>query len=199
VVLTTEADQIYAVRFPIERGGSIHLVLDRAGVRQVPLYYFGVRTGSGNLFDKEGIELPNVEAAREYAGKLARELMYRNEPKKRHWWVRARDVAGKELFALPFVAVDETIRHLKPEIRQLIEQNSKSRLALAEAIFASRMTILRARATIARARSRLYVAAYNGHSVLGYGSEGRRAEVGELKIAAGDSSISGVRRVFWTK
>jgi hypothetical protein len=132
----------------------------------VPLYYFGVRNGSGNLADEEGIELPDVQAAREHACALARELMFRNEPRKRHWLLFVRDAEGNELFAMPFVAVDESILHLNPESRLLIQQMAEKKLALAEAVFASRMGVMRAQATIARTRSRPYLAAYKGRNVI---------------------------------
>jgi hypothetical protein len=67
---------------------------------------------------------------------------------------------------MPFVAVDESIKHLSPESKRLIEQMSKKRFALAQAMFASRMGVMRARATIARSRSRPYLAAYNGRNVM---------------------------------
>ena len=133
----------------------------------MPFYYFSVRNGAGNLFDEDGIELPDMAAAREYAGALARELMFRNEARKRHWSLFVHDAQGEELFGLPFVAVDDSIRHLHPKTQRLIAQGCERRLALEEAIFASRMGVLRARATIARSRARPYLAASNGHSVVG--------------------------------
>jgi hypothetical protein len=132
----------------------------------VPRYYFSVRNGSGNLSDDDGIELPNDAAARDYACDLARELMFRNEVRKRHWWLVIRNAEGKELFSLPFVAVDETIRHLNPDNRRLIQQTCEKRLALAEVMFASRIGVMRARAVIARSRARPYLAAHNGHSLM---------------------------------
>jgi hypothetical protein len=132
----------------------------------VPLYYFGVRNGSGSLADEDGIELPNAEAARKYACVLARELMFRNEARKRHWLLFVCDAEGNELLAMPFAAVDESIQHLSPESRLLIQQMSEKRLALAEAVFASRMGVMQARATIARSKSRPYLAAYKGRNVI---------------------------------
>jgi hypothetical protein len=42
----------------------------------------------------------------------------------------------------------------------------EKRMALAETLFETRMNILRVRATVARSRSRPYVAAEHGHAVL---------------------------------
>ena len=62
----------------------------------MPLYFFSVRNGSGNLFDEDGVDLSDVGAAQEHARCLARELMFRNEARKRHWWVFVLDGAGEE-------------------------------------------------------------------------------------------------------
>jgi hypothetical protein len=132
----------------------------------MPRFFFNLRNGSGNLLDREGVDLPDVEAARKYARGVARELMFRSEARKRSWSVMVRDQNDNDLFALPFVEVDDTLRHLNPESRELIKQASAKRLALAEAIFHSRMNVLGVRASIARIRSRPYVATENGRSVL---------------------------------
>jgi hypothetical protein len=131
----------------------------------VPLYYFGVRNGLENLFDEQGVELRDIAAAEDYARGLARELMFGNEARKRHWWVSVHDADGNELFGLPFMAVDDSILFLSPESKRLIHLMCERRLALAETVSTSRLEILRARATIARGRSRPYLAAYNGHRV----------------------------------
>jgi hypothetical protein len=55
-----------------------------------------VRNGSGNLSDGAGIELPDIETARNYAVGLACELMFGNEARKRHWSLFAHDAEGKE-------------------------------------------------------------------------------------------------------
>jgi hypothetical protein len=131
----------------------------------VPLYFFSVRNGSGNLFDEDGVELSDVGAAQEHARCLARELMFRNEARKRHWWVFVLDGARRELYSLPFVAVDDSIQHLNVESRRLIQQMCEKRLALAEAVFASKMGVLQARAAVARSKSRPFLAACNGRVV----------------------------------
>ena len=132
----------------------------------MPRFFFDLRNGSGNLLDQDGVDLPDVEAARNYAHVVARELMFGRESRRRCWWFMVRDQNDNELFALPFVDVDDTLRHLSVENRMLIEHMSKNRLALAEAIFHSRMNVLGARAAVARSQSRPYVAAENGRAVL---------------------------------
>jgi hypothetical protein len=132
----------------------------------MPRFFFDLRNGSGNLLDQDGVDLPDAEAARNYARSVARELMFRDESRKRHWWFKVRDQDDNELFALPFVDVDDTLRHFSAKSRKLIERMSENRLALAEAMFNSRMNLLGARAAVARSQSRPYVAAENGRAVL---------------------------------
>ena len=134
---------------------------------RMPRFFFHVRNGLGDLVDREGTELPDIMTARTYARDLARELMMRNEARKRHWHVVICDADGHELFDFPFVSVDESIRHLNAKSRRLNEVMCEKGMALAEALFESRMTVLRTRATVARSRARPYVAADRGHAVVG--------------------------------
>jgi uncharacterized protein DUF6894 len=133
----------------------------------MPRYFFHVRNDSGGFSDLDGTDLPDIPSAMNYARGFARELMLRNESKKRHWHVVPCDADGNELFDLPFISVDETLRHLNPVSRRLIEATCEKKMALAEALFETRMTALRVRATVARSRSRPYLAAEHGHTIFG--------------------------------
>jgi hypothetical protein len=132
----------------------------------MPRYFFNVRNGSGGLADQDGTELPDVRAAMLYARDLARELIRRNEPQKRYWHLVVCDAEQNELFDVPFVAIDESISHLNPDRRRLIEVMCEKRMALAEALFETRMNVLRARANVARLKKQPYLAAEHGHTVL---------------------------------
>ena len=131
----------------------------------MPLYFFHVRNGGSGLADHDGTELPDAQSAMNYARHLAREMMRGNESRKRHWHVMVCDAAGHELFDLPFITIDDSIRHLNQESRHLIEAMCEKRMALAEALFETRMNVLRVRATVARSRARPYIAAEFGHAI----------------------------------
>jgi len=131
----------------------------------VPLFFFDLRTNSRHVVDRDGAELPDLETARTYAHRVARELIFRSEPRKRHWLLVVRDHNDKELFEVPFIAVDDSLRLLNADTRTLLERMCEKRRALGDALFDSRMTVLRARAVVARARSRPYVATENGQTV----------------------------------
>jgi hypothetical protein len=131
----------------------------------MPLYFFHVRNGGSGLADHDGTALPDAQSAMNYARDLARELMRGNESRKRHWHVVVCDADGHELIDLPFITIDDSIRHLNPESRRLIEAMCEKRMALAEAMFATRMNVLRVRATVARSKARPYIAAEFGHAI----------------------------------
>jgi hypothetical protein len=135
------------------------------GAGDMPRYYFNVRNGLGDLVDRDGTELPDVLTARNYARDLARELMRRDEARKRHWHVVVCDADRNELFDVPFISIDESIRHFKLETRRLIEITCEKRMALAKALFEARMNVLRVRATVARSRAKPYIAAEGGHAI----------------------------------
>lgn len=132
----------------------------------MPRFFFNVRNGSGGFADPEGTTLPDVQSAKDYARDLARELMRGHETKRRYWHVVAYDDDGSRVFDLPFFSVDESMNHLNPDSRQLIETMCEKRIALAETLFETRMNVLRMRATVARSRNQPYVAAERGHTVL---------------------------------
>ncbi|MCK1515092.1 hypothetical protein IVB22_21500 [Bradyrhizobium sp. 190] len=79
-------------------------------------YYFDVRDGSQFIHDDEGVELPNIESARQEAttalSEMAREWV-RGGPQHR-MAVEVRDDHGPILEAsLGFVMKDETARDVK--------------------------------------------------------------------------------------
>lgn len=128
-------------------------------------YHFHVRDGFAGVHDTDGTELPDLEAARIHAHRVVRELLFGNAPQKRHYWLVVCDGAGQELFTFPFLLHDDSISHLSAENRRRIGQMCEKRLALAEAAHQSRMTMLRARASTARARSRPYLASDQGETI----------------------------------
>lgn len=131
----------------------------------MPLFFFDLRTNSRHVVDHDGIDLLDVETARTYARGVARDLMFRSEPSKRHWLMVVRDQSDNELFEVPFIAVDESLKLHSAETRTLLVHMCEKRRALGDAMFDSRMSVLRARAAVARAKSRPYVATENGQTV----------------------------------
>jgi len=67
------------------------------------------------------------------------------------------DETGKVLFHVPFAAIDIPIDHLAPKTRRLVERLWQNKRELAEAVFESRLAMLKSRATIARSQGKPYL------------------------------------------
>jgi hypothetical protein len=73
------------------------------GANPMPRYYFSIANGR-SFDDVDGLELPDIEAARIEAIGFAGDLM-RMEPERRdwsHWIVRVTDEDQKTVFDVPF-------------------------------------------------------------------------------------------------
>jgi hypothetical protein len=77
----------------------------------VTVFYFCARDGAHVLKDDEGVDLPDVAAARAYATEVARDIMRGDEPRKRSWVLEIFDAEGTIVAVLPFGAVDPTLGH----------------------------------------------------------------------------------------
>jgi hypothetical protein len=94
---------------------------------------------------------PDERSAREYAEVVARELMAHREPRTRAWRLDVRDSNGLPCFDLLFATIDDTLGHLRPQLRSSIEAQCASAASFAEAIRAIRLTLLEVQAILARA------------------------------------------------
>jgi hypothetical protein len=132
----------------------------------MPLYHFHLWTGEDDIPDIEGTILPSDDAARAYAERVARELIKSKEVQRRIWRLHVADEKGATLFQLPFGAIDESLDHLDPGTRELVERSSASRSAAARTILDSKFLIMRIEALNRRAVGMPYVAARGGRRVL---------------------------------
>ena len=131
----------------------------------MPHYFFDLRDGKDGIKDLEGVELADDRAARHEAEKIAHQLMQHAERSTRHWRLDVSDAERKSLFGLPFASVDETLAHLHPATRLLIERAAETWRGLLEAQFRSRILILQSRAIIARSQNKPYIAASRGQRI----------------------------------
>ena len=72
---------------------------------EMPRYFLHVTYGARTYRDHEGVELPDLEAAWDYAVSDARDLMCQNADDFQDpvgWEIQVCDQAGRELLALPF-------------------------------------------------------------------------------------------------
>jgi hypothetical protein len=131
----------------------------------MPQYYFNLQDDRAGVLDVEGTDLPDLAAAKDYATRIARELMRQTETEKRAWRLDVFDGSGDLVLRMPFAAVDPTLDHLEPALRKLIESLCESRCRLAETLFSSDVLVRHARAAKARRRGKPYLAAWRGQRV----------------------------------
>ena len=131
----------------------------------MPLYTFELHDGSCRITDDDGIHLTNREQALCYAYEVVREMMNHRERDARTWRLDVYEDCD-QLFEIPFVRLDETLDHLDPRWRSIIEDHCARRLSLSETYSAARVTMREARALVARSRGKPYLAADRGQSTI---------------------------------
>src|SRR5215831_8485403 len=88
----------------------------------MPTYKFKLIDDSDGIEDDVGVSLPDAEIAYRYACDVARELMDHREQRTRHWRLDVYEGNGEKLFDIPFAKLDQTLDHLRPHTRALVEQ-----------------------------------------------------------------------------
>ena len=130
-------------------------------------YFFNLRNAQGGYVDRTGVELADDDAARMYACLVAGELMKNREIQAWHWRIDVRDSEGRRLFEVAFVSHDPRVRRMHPSHQEKLEKLSERRCELAEAMDQSRAVKQQAKAVVAKARGKPYLAADEGEEVLG--------------------------------
>jgi len=114
----------------------------------MPLYYFVLKNGRHSIPDREGEELTDEAAAREYAVAVARELM-RNAPlRARSWRLQVSDENLQPCFELLFAAIDDSLSHLPLHLRNSIEHACRNTASLSDTIIDVQKTLFQVRETL---------------------------------------------------
>jgi len=114
----------------------------------MPLYYFVLKNGRHSIPDREGEELTDEAAAREYAVAVARELM-RNAPlRARSWRLQVSDENLQPCFELLFAAIDDSLSHLPLHLRNSIEHACRNTASLSDTIIGVQKTLFQVRETL---------------------------------------------------
>jgi hypothetical protein len=137
-------------------GPSFTLAKNRSGM---PRYYFDLKNSDGTLLDPDGTELLDEAAAREHARHVMLELMRNASVRTRMWRLTISDQGRMSCFECLFASHDDSIAHLRPELRSSVETVCHEHGALADAIVDVRTTILQIRDTLARSDAVANVAA----------------------------------------
>jgi hypothetical protein len=133
----------------------------------MPTYTFELRDGSSGIYDEIGIRLPDRERALQYAHDVVRELMSCCEVQTRFWRLDVYEDNAARIFEIPFATVDQTLDHLTPELRMMMERLCERRRALTEAAHAALRTMRESRALVALSRGKPYLVTYAGDRTIG--------------------------------
>jgi hypothetical protein len=132
----------------------------------MPTYTFKLLDNGGGLTDDIGLRLPNSKAAYGYACGVALEMMDHREVATRSWRLDVYEDGAKKLFEILFATIDETLNHLKPDNRRLVEMTAMRRRSLQDTLHATWITCRESQALIARSHGKLYLATDYGEKTI---------------------------------
>ena len=133
----------------------------------MPTYTFELRDGSSGIYDEIGIRLPDRERALQYAHDVVRELMSCQEMQTRFWRLDVYEDDATRVFEIPFATVDQTLDHLTPELRMMMERLCERCRALTEVTHAAHTTMRESRALVALSRGKPYLVTCAGNRTIG--------------------------------
>lgn len=117
-------------------------------------YYFHLRADGLIHRDFDGVELPNVQAARVHASAVAEELMRGASARTRLWSIAVEGADRERVLDLFFADVDLSVQAYSPPHRALATETCRRLGALADARAAVRTTVMESRILLARARGK---------------------------------------------
>ena len=132
----------------------------------MPTYTFRLLDDSGGVADDLGLGLPDTKAAYSYARDVALELMDHREATTRSWRLDVYEVGSEKVFEILFASIDETLNHLKPDNRKLVEMTAMRRRLLQDTLHATWITCRESQALLARSQGKLYLAAVHGRKTI---------------------------------
>ncbi len=128
-------------------------------------FHFDFKDDGPGIRDPEGTELPDIEMAKAHATEVAREMMKNDERANRHCKLVIRDSEGSRVFEVLFAAVDPTLDHLNPKLRQLVERICEGQSQLSENVETVESLLAYTRGMNARLSGRPHLIARFGRQV----------------------------------
>jgi hypothetical protein len=121
---------------------------------------------TGGVEHSVGVNLPNDEIAYFHARDVVGELMDHREEVTRYWRLDVYRDNGEKIFDILFAELDQTLDHLRPGTRALVEVNAQRIRAFRDAHYEASITRREAQALVARSRGKPYLAADHGRNVI---------------------------------
>ena len=132
----------------------------------MPTYTFRLMDDDSGVADPVGLRLADAKVAYCYACEVAHELMDHREARTRSWRLDVYENGAKKLFEILFASIDETLDHLKPENRKLVEITAMRRRSFQDTLYAARISYRESQALVARSRGKPYLAADHGQKTI---------------------------------
>ena len=132
----------------------------------MPTYTFKLMDDDGGVADDVGVPLADPKVAYCHACVVAQQLMDHREARTRSWRLDVYENGVKKLFEILFASIDETLDHLKPENRKLVEMTAMRRRSLQDTLYAARISYRESQALVARSRGKPYLAADQGQKTI---------------------------------
>ncbi len=132
----------------------------------MPTYTFRLLNDGSGVTDDLGMRLPDSKAAYGYACDVAHEVMDHREVSTRSWRLDVYENGTEKLFEILFASIDQTLNHLKPDNRKLVETTSMRRRLLQDTLHEAWITCRESRAILARSQGKLYLAADHGEKTI---------------------------------
>src|SRR5215468_6090650 len=123
----------------------------------MPTYTFRLMDDDSGVADNVGLRLADAKVAYCHACDVAHELMDHREARTRSWRLDVYENGVKKLFEILFASIDETLDHLKPDDRKLVEMTATRRRSLQDTYCAAWITCRESQALVARSRGKLYL------------------------------------------
>src|SRR5215831_1536786 len=132
----------------------------------MPTYTFRLMDDDSGVADSAGLRLADAKVAYCYACDVAHEMMDHREAATRSWRLDVYENGATKLFEILFATIDETLNHLKPDNRKLVELTAVRRRLLHDTFHAAWITGRESQALISRSRGRLYLATDHGEKTI---------------------------------
>jgi DNA-binding transcriptional regulator PaaX len=132
----------------------------------MPTYTFRLMDDGGGVADNVGLRLADAKVAYCHACDVAHELMDHREERTRCWRLDVYENGAKKLFEILFASIDETLDHLKPENRKLVEMTAMRRRSLQDTLYAARISYRESQALVARSQGKPYLAVDHGQKTI---------------------------------
>ena len=84
----------------------------------MPHYYFGLNTGARLILDREGSDLPDLEAARAQAHAVARDVMRNDGRRTLSWRVQVTDADHQFCFEVLFATAAEEVGYFPAYVQE---------------------------------------------------------------------------------